>query len=332
MKIKHRNYKGTNLNRFDLLGYDETALSKAFAYLLASEASIFYKFVRSLGISTKNTASNFRAVTIEIEQKLKMGRTDIDIRHAGKFHIIIECKIGTNRIRDQRTKYLHGFKDEPKKILCFITQERDCNREISAGIDIHYKGWLDIISLISQNEFTRSDIIKEFSSYATKGFKMRDQKEVLIQDLSKSDEIRRYKDNFIYCRDATFGSPLYFAPYFTRAAPNEVEGITYLSKVLGVLTIKPKDVKSFEDELSVFANNDKSLVKKWLAGIKQENIDVPSTYYFLASPIKLKKPLMKDQGKSKGRGKGWIAAMIPKNRCVTFEEFARRMVLTESNN
>lgn len=330
MKIKRQNYKGTTLNRFDLLGNDETGLSKAFAYLLAAEPSIFYQFLRELGIRAQNTESNFKEVTIDIERKRQEGRTDIEIHSPGKFHIIVECKVGSNRIKDQRSQYLPCFENEPKRVLCFITQERDCNREVSSGIDIHYKGWLDIIGLVEPKDFNRSEIVSEFASYATRGFKMRDQKEVLIQDLSKPDEIKRYKENFIYRRDITFGSPLYFAPYFTRAA-NETEGITYLSKVLGVLTVHPQDIASFEDELLVYADNDKELVQKWIAGIEPGNSKESKTYYFLAAPVRLSKPLLKDGGREIGRGRGWIAAMIPKNRCVTFEEFTRRMVLAAND-
>ncbi len=158
---------------------------------------------------------------------------------------------------------------------------------------------------------------------------MRDQKEVLVQDLSKPSEIKRYKNNNIYRRDMTFGTPLYFAPYFTRAA-SQPEGITYLSKVLGVLTVLPQDIANFEDELLLYANNDSGLVKKWLAGIDTGTSKESSTYYFLADPVQLSKPLLKDGGRKKGRGKGWIAAMIPKNRCVTFEEFTRRIMMANT--
>jgi hypothetical protein len=36
--------------------------------------------------------------------------------------------------------------------------------------------------------------------------------------------------------------------------------------------------------------------------------------------------LKKDGTNKKGRGKNWIAALIPKNRCVTFEEFTKRLM------
>jgi hypothetical protein len=323
--IKRENYKGSVLNRFDLLGYDETGLSKAFAYLLAVEPSILYRFLRDIGIKVQNTQANLNKTTIDIERKRQEGRTDIEIRQHRKFHVIVECKVRSNRIKNQRIQYLSSFENEPQKVLCFITQERDCNLEVNPDIGIYYRGWLDIIDLVESRDFERSEIIREFINYATKGFKMRDQKEVLVQDVSNPDEITRFKENNIYRRDVTFGSPLYFAPYFTRAA-NETKGITYLSKVLGVITALPNDIESFKDELLEFANKDKKLVAKWLAGIETQKLAEPNTYYFLADPVQLDKPLLKDGGREKGRGKGWIAAMIPRNRCVTFEEFTRRIV------
>ncbi len=333
MKLKHVNYTSTTLNRFDLLGAHEEGLSKSFAYLLSTEQNILYKFLRSIGVSVKNTLSNYRNTTIEIERKRNEGRTDIEIHQKGKFHIIIECKVGKNRIKKQRTQYLRSFISEPKKVLCFITQEHDCNREINSKIDIFYKGWLDIIDLIDSKDLKddAKGILKEFVSYATRGFKMRDQKEILIQDLSDPLEIKRYKKHNVYRRDATFGSPLYFAPHFTKNAKQEEgEGISYLSKILGVLTIVPSELKSFENELMMYANNDTKIVKNWLEGTKKDKSNEAVTYYFLDEAVRLNNPLLKDGGNKKGRGKNWIAAMIPKNRCVTFQEFTRRIELANN--
>ncbi len=332
MRIKQEGYKGTTRNLFDLLGTDETGLSKAFSFLLASERSILYRFLRAIGIAANNTESNFVSTSIEIERVRHEGRTDIEIRQSGKFHVIVECKVGKNRISQQRTQYLNCFDDVPQKTLCFITQERDNNLEVSNDICIHYKGWLDVIDLLEPKDF-ESTLIKEFASYATRSFKMRDQKEVLIQDLADPNEIQRYENHNIYRRNKTFGSPLYFAPYFTRSAQKagstDQEGITSLSKVLGVLTVKPENVTSFEDALLDFADGDKELVSKWLKGIEGDTPDF-FTYYFLADPVRWNKPLLKDGGREVGRGKNWIAAMIPPNRCVTFEEFTKRIILATS--
>ncbi len=214
--------------------------------------------------------------------------------------------------------------NEPQRIICFITQERDCNREIQEGIEIQYLSWHDVLSLVTTSDLENSDEVVEFVNFITKGFKMRDQKEILIQDLSVPEEIVRYKKFYVYKRDITFGSPLYFAPYFTRPS-GEIEGISSISKVLGVLTINPIDIQSFKDELLIYANNEILLVEKWLKGVKKPDSKEKATFYFLASPVFLNNPLKKDGGREKGRGKGWIAGYIPKNRCVTFEEFIKRL-------
>lgn len=324
MRIKQRGFQSSPLNKFDLLGYDETSLSKAFAYILSMNPKIYFRFIRYLGVSSRHSDNNFRSVSIEIEKHRSEGRTDIEFYHEGKHHIIVECKIGKNRIKAQRHKYLPSLANEPQRILCFITQERDCNREIQEGIEIQYLSWHDVLSLVSKSDIENSAEVGEFVNYITKGFKMRDQKEILIQDLSAPEEIVRYKEFNVYKRDVTFGSPLYFAPYFTRPS-GETEGISSISKVLGVLTITPSDILSFKDELLVYANNDEVLVDKWLQGVTSSDSNDKVTFYFLASSVFLQQPLMKDGGREKGRGKGWIAGYIPKNRCVTFEEFIRRM-------
>ena len=51
------------------------------------------------------------------------------------------------------------------------------------------------------------------------------------------------------------------------------------------------------------------------------------TYFFLDKPLKLEIPLQKDKGTKKGRGKNWIAAFIPRNRCVTFSELIESEII-----
>jgi len=166
---------------------------------------------------------------------------------------------------------------------------------------------------------------------------MKEQKEVLVQDLSDEKEIELFKSFNIYRRDETYGIPLYFAPHFSKNA-NQAEGvgISYLAGVLGVLTIAPTEIKHYEDDLKKFAGTNKKLVKKWVDGINQlskkitkrsTKVKTPKvmTFYFLDTPVKFKNPLQKDGGIKKGRGKGWIAASIPKNRCVSFSMFCKKL-------
>lgn len=73
------------------------------------------------------------------------------------------------------------------------------------------------------------------------------------------------------------------------------------------------------------------MVSLWKNGVKSDPLSKTLTYYFLDEAVSLSTPLLKDGGKEKGRGKNWVAAMIPKNRCVTFQEFTKRMVLANKN-
>ena len=327
--IKDTGFNSTHLNTFDLLGTDEIGLSKAFAYIIGKEPIILYKFLHFIGVNARNTKSNYLNTKIEIERHRDEGRTDIEIKQNNKFHIIIECKVRKNKVKSQRTQYLTSFENVPKKILCFITQNHDSKKEIHKDVQIHNLGWIDIINLLDNKTFFDNSTVRDFLSYFMKGFKMREQKEILVQDLGDSNEIKRFRDFQVYRRDVIWGSPLYFAPYFTRNAKQpEGEGISYLSKILGILTLSPNDISSFVDDLNKFSENPK-LTEKWINGVKMdisEHSSEERTYFFLAEPLILDKPLLKDGTNKKGRGKNWIAAMIPKNRCVTFEEFTRRLI------
>jgi len=328
MKIKDTGTDRSALAPFDLLGTDEAGLAKAFAYTMGKEPAALFLFLRFIGLKVNNTESNYQQISIETEYVREEGRTDIEIKHASKFHVIIECKIRNNKIGKQRTQYLNSFDDVSQKALCFITQKHDNIKQVCDDVQIHNLGWIDIINLFDRNHFSKNQIVQDFSKFAMRGFKMREQKEILVQDVSDPDEIKRFREFQVYRRGVTLGSPLYFSPYFTRQAiQQEGEGISYLSKILGILTVSPKDIRNFKDDLSNFAE-DQKLVEKWIKGVslvKKEN-DQTFTFYFLAAPLRLSLPLKKDGTNKKGRGKNWIAALIPKNRCVTFEEFTKRLM------
>lgn len=326
MILKRPETQKTTYNLLDLLGTDEVALSKAFAYLLASDSDSYFHFLRFLGIQIKNTITNYKCASITTEKSRTEGRTDIELSHEGKYHIIIECKIGKGKALIQRTQYLTAFNDNAiKKVLCILTQERDTNRQIEKDIVIRNTSWLEIIELFNNKNFTHKPIVSDFLKFATKNYKMRELKEILIQDLSDPTEIQRFKEYGIYRRYQTFGTPIYFAPYFNRGS-GETEGITKLSRILGILTFKPNDIENFRSDLESFSTN-KTTVDKWMSGIQlgNDNKDFIYTYYFLDEPLTFKTPLKKDGGREKGRGKDWIAAMIPPNRCVSFTDLIKHI-------
>jgi len=326
MILKRTETYKTTYTLLDLLGTDEVALSKAFAFLLATDSDCYFHFLRFLGVPIKNTVENYKNATITTEKKRNEGRTDIELSQENKYHIIIECKIGKGKVLKQRTQYLTAFDASvSKKILCILTQERDTNKQIENDVIIKNTSWLEIIELYNNKKFIHKTIITDFLKFATKNYKMKELKEILIQDLSDQTEIRRFKEFNIYRRDQTFGTPIYFAPYFNRGS-GETEGITKLSKILGILTFKPDDIENYRSDLESFST-DTETVNKWINGISLGNDekDVVYTYYFLDEPLTFKSPLRKDGGREKGRGKNWIAAMIPPNRCVSFSDFLKHI-------
>jgi len=328
MEIKKSGSPKSVISLFDLLGNDETALSKAFAFILGKEKYALKEFLKFIGVPKRITDKIFRQVRITTEHFRNEGRTDIEIEIGKDTHIIIEAKVRKNRVRQQRTQYLKAFnKSAKEKFLVFLTQERDSNKQIAQDVKIINTSWLDVTGLFDQKKFIDNELVFQFLRYVSKNYKMNEQKEILIQDLSDETELERYREHKLYRRDQTFGTPLYFAPYFTRRA-NQPEGvgISYLSKILGVLTIVPNEIDNYEIDLIRF-KNDNEIVEKWIEGVKLNSVEITDslTYYFLDEPVTIKENLLKDGGTQKGRGKNWIAAMIPKNRCVTFEEFVRRM-------
>lgn len=326
MILKRTETERTSYNLLDLLGSDENALSKAFAFLIAADKDCYFEFLKHLNIRIKNTEKNFQEATVTIQKKRTEGVTDIEITQTDRFHIIVECKIGKGKVKKQRIQYLSSFDHNAKnKILCILTQERDTNKQIENDVTIRNTSWLEIIELYNNKHFLHKQLVSDFLKFATKNYKMRELKEILIQGLGDQTEIQRFNQFKVYRRDQTFGTPIYFAPYFNRGS-GQIEGITKLSKILGILTFKPDDIENFRSDLESFSE-DKNIVDTWMQGIKFGNDDKNTvyTYYFLDEPLTFNKPLKKDGGIEKGRGKNWIAANIPRNRCVSFTDFIKHI-------
>lgn len=313
---------------FDLLGNDEVALTKAFAYVLGNERKVLSLFLKHVGVKKTITQNAFNEISIITERKRHEGRTDIEIELKGVFHVIVEAKVRGGKVTQQRRQYIQSFNPATKEnVMVFLTQQRDSNLELAGDIRVLNTSWFDIASILDGNVFDDNSLVNQFLGYLTRNFRLNMLKEVLIQDVSHLREILRFKECAVYRREQTWGTPLYFAPYFTRGANQpEGEGIPYLSKILGVLTLNPKDIESFQNDLLSF-KNDKATIQKWVEGVRRDigKKDELMTYYFLDDPVRLKKNLLKDKGREKGRGAGWIAANIPKNRCVSFGEFVKRM-------
>ncbi|MBI5638224.1 MAG: hypothetical protein HZA03_09675 [Nitrospinae bacterium] len=334
MIIKNAGYDRSHLTNFDLLGSDEVGLSKAFAYTLGHEPKFLYKFLRFIGLKVKFNLGNFQQVEISTEKVVKEGRIDINIYRKKTFQVIIECKVRKNRIGKQKTQYLSAFeKDAKHRILCFIAQENSSRKSSSGNIRVVDLTWSDVLSAFDEKSFWDNQIAGNFFRFALRGFAMRSRKEILVQDLGRAEEVRKFYECLVYRRNVIFGNPQYFAPHFTRSAKQEKgEGIPCVARILGILTVAPRNIGQFKTDLMRFAeekgNKAPECVERWMDGVKKDKGAKEYTYFFLDEPVYLKVPLKKDGTIKPGRGKNWIAAAIPPNRCVTFEEFLRRIVKT----
>ena len=315
-------------NFFYLFGKKEPGLTKAFAFVLGENKDLLFAFLKSIGVDVRKSESAFRAIEIKIEHVHgEDGRTDIEIKQKGVFHVIVEAKVGNNRITGQLTQYLDDFDDVPQKVMCFITQINEHRIPSTDGIHFKSISWVFVDRLIDERDFLKDPLIQNFQLYLRRNFiTMKAQKEILVQDLSNKQEIEEYRNFNIYRRDVVFGSPLYFSPYFSRSSNQpEGEGMSYISRVLGIISCKASEIDSFGEELESFCSEKtvkekNALLNKWKDGLKKYSEDSEYTFFFLDDPIRLPGKALKDSSSrnQEGRGKGWIASMIPKNRCVTF--------------
>ncbi len=320
--IKQKSTNKTYLSYYDLFGNNEIALTKALSYLISKDSRSYYELLKLLNINPKKFNLNYKEVEINVEKSRARNRTDIEI-FSNSSHIIIECKIKTNRLNKQLVKYNVCFEHE-NKFMCFITQERDTNKLLDENICYIFLSWFDIINHFEDKKFLKNNNIQDFVHFANRRFKMKYLNEILIQDLSDEIEIKRFLNHNLYRRDVTFGTPLYFAPYFTQKSKKKA-GISYISKVLGVLTFKSEDINLIKEDLKNFTE-DEELIKKWISGVSINQVnEIKQTFYFLDKPYTFNKSIMKDKGKFKGVGKDWISSRITKNRTVSFIDFIKHI-------
>ena len=328
LELKKQGFYDGDMSVFSLLGNDENALSSSFAYILSKDMNVYFNFMRLLGLNYKLSKTHYAGVIITIQKHRAEGFTDIEIQYNDEYHIIIECKIHNNKVKSQREQYLKSFKEDnaQKKILVFLTQLKENFSLFPEGIITKYLTWEDILGMLYEKKVSNNDIYMEFVKFVERGYKMTSFiKEILVQDVGDKEQILNFKENFIYRRPESAGRPLYFAPYFTRQS-GETEGIIFISKILGVLTIKPRMLKQIEDDLKSLATKDdgfdEDLILGWTKGIREEKNDKELTFYFLDKPIKLKKPVLKSKT---SESKGWIGGLIPRNRSITFQSLIEHM-------
>ena len=365
MKIKTQEQDISYLDMFDVIGAKETNLVKILAYILAKDERAFRKFLEILNIEEikniryKNLLAN-SSIEIEVAYNAKEikndrgGRTDIEITiDDPKIFIIIESKVNANKATIEQYKLykpIYNLKEKEskyKKYFIFLSHQSGINIIENEDIEVIDLDWRQLINALSEaSDASNETELQSFLNYYERSYGMSNQKEILIQDISADREIERL-NNCVYRRGKTNGSPLYFAPHFTK--PENNKGIHQISKILGVITIQNITWQKVQANCIRFAeiaypNSEegetrKELLKLWETDVintgnyfleNPKDGQVIFTYYFLSKPVKLSKALQKDE--SKGGGKNWIARNVPKNRCVTFADFIEHSILSVEYN
>lgn len=321
--IKSAKSDSTYLSLFELMGDDETALAKSFAYILSAQKAVYFAFIHLLRLPFRYSDSHYNNLSVKVETSHPEGRTDIELSVQDNLHIIIECKVREAGIGRQRTQYLDCFQENANvKVMCFLTQDRGTSLLVNERILFKHISWLDIAEMLNTRAFLSLPPVQEFLSYAQRHYQVSYMREILIQDLGDATELRRFTDFNVYRRDESYVTPLYFAPHFTRYATGFPEGISCLSKVLGILTFNPTATQDIRGDLQSYAG-DAALVDKWYQGVQLgSQPDTMQTYFFLDNPLKLRKPLRKAHRRNSAN---WIGSSVPKNRCVSFIDFIQHM-------
>lgn len=322
--IKNDNSTRPSLNRFELVGDNENALSKSFAYVLSMNPKFLKSFFSLLNV--KYSVSDFSSteIKIQITSETDKGITDVEIISPNQY-VIIECKIGEATVsKEQQEKYIERFKIQKKKenIFCMITGTR--NNFAYASKNKLYKvenfTWHDILYLITTDFETKCNdadkqCVIDFENFLTKGNYMRTQNEILIQDVGSPDKIELFEKYHIYNQgDIKLVFPLYFAPYYSKK--NENPGVNYIASVKYARKCTKQEMLQELDELEDKKSENYKLWKKGLQKFEEDGI---KCFYLLDEPVKIYKPIMK--ASDPHDGKGWIALQISKNRCVSFSDF-----------
>jgi hypothetical protein len=326
MEIKNYNQKNTYYNLFDVMDTSgkETNLAKFLAYMMSKHSCVFKRVIQLIintgsfedkvicesKIKGKNAKKLLERSDIGIEHCYSKedlnsedaGRTDIEIKiyddSKSKIDIffVLECKVHSNKATiEQFEKYKNIFKlknnEADFQFFVYLSDQNGINL-FDNDIIIIDLNWRDIINSLYEYQDINEEIM-QFINYFERSYGMSNQKEILVQDLGVTKETDRY-NNCVYRRDKVNGSPLYFAPYFTRNADNKKntlpEGIHSISKILGIITTNDIKWEKVEDSCNqfldmvsckfdkdeigteLFEKYSNDLLAKWKIGIKGDEL------------------------------------------------------------
>jgi len=265
---------------FRLAGNDEDALTSAFGYLLAHDASFCAEVVRRFRLAPPKALNAGYSVHLQEVTAPGYGRRDVVIA-TDEVRIVIEAKIGgAEPTADQLLKYageLGLWEAHKERVLVALTQvelSETIEREVRARLSrerIKFRRiqWHEIIDSVLRYRPPRAPaasgfLFDEFIRYIRSDYQMGYfDAEIAIQDVNLLNA-GIYEDCWMYVTSPKDKkAPLYFAPYFTKQ--NRHPGLSMFSRVVEIENTRLVD-KRVEDVRGTSAPTDEHL-EKWRDGI-----------------------------------------------------------------
>jgi hypothetical protein len=196
-------------NIFNLIGDVETALTKALGFMLDHNRRLLKKLLQLVGINGVNLASSLQKTKIEIEVPDRHGRTDIEIKSEGYFHLIIEAKVGGNiPSEEQLERYSQKLEKSRGRRKLIVITEVDVRDRMTTEILENRKltGLNENITFLTWDElheslFTQLDLNDEFDrqfeEYLEKTFM---QNEIIVASADPNPEYGKEDLDFFRSR------------------------------------------------------------------------------------------------------------------------------------
>jgi len=239
-------------NVFSLIGSDENAVTKAFAFILDHDRHILRSFLKMLGLKYLSE-KDLKCTQVEI-QVITIGRkeiTDLEIRFPDAFYVIVESKIGGRRPEaEQLRKYaerLNLMKNQEKRLVlltendesnwyshCFDSKGKFCGLDKEEYLLLEWDEVNDMIfqHLLRSSKNALSKMVIEYLD----GIFMPE--EILVVAVTSSQEFEILQKHHFYRFPVEGQFPkkraLYLAIYY--------KGIEHLAKIIEYKVMKPKEM------------------------------------------------------------------------------------------
>ena len=166
---------------FDIAGKNELGLTRAFGVILRKDKTLFNNFLRLvLQHPPSISKALFSKTEFFFEKSHRQGRTDIEIVN-DEIHVIIESKIGTNRIRfKQADRYCNKLSSSISKHKCFVFLTEIGNIKVDQSLERKYPNikfgncsWKDTLGLFNLRKKIIVNLVQEYESYLLEAQEMK---------------------------------------------------------------------------------------------------------------------------------------------------------------